>query len=410
MQRKKRITQKTVHLRERKSLKNGTVRQYLEIYLGTDINPDGKNKVNREYVYLQDGIDNEKKRVISLVLFDETKKLSTKEKEHNKLARKIAEEIRLDRQNKVNNNDLSFLERQKEIKLLEYYDSYVKSRNTENRTYIASYISMQEFLKKCNYSNSYEISQIDIKFIERYLDFLKHKTNNSNPTKQISNLTVSHYFKSLLAVLRKAFNEEIYSEYNKIIKHLENNPLLIPKVPKGKREYLTLDEIKLLSKSYLKNKSLKRAFLFSCLTGLRKSDIIKMKWSEIQQDGNEYKYIFKSQKTQRNEYLPISKQAIEILGTFGNPDELVFNGFKFRGGVTKYLTQWILDSGINKHITFHCARHTFATLQLTLGTEITVLSKLLGHSNINTTMIYAKIIDERKAEAMNKIPNLGITF
>jgi integrase len=71
--------------------------------------------------------------------------------------------------------------------------------------------------------------------------------------------------------------------------------------------------------------------------------------------------------------------------------------------ISYYLKDWLIDAGINKHITFHCARHTYATLQLTLGTDIYTVSKLLGHKNLSTTEIYAKVINEKKVEAANKI-------
>ncbi len=63
----------------------------------------------------------------------------------------------------------------------------------------------------------------------------------------------------------------------------------------------------------------------------------------------------------------------------------------------------MIRAGIEKHITFHCARHTYATLQLSLGTDIYTVSKLLGHENLRTTEVYAKIIDEKKQEAASKI-------
>jgi site-specific recombinase XerD len=72
------------------------------------------------------------------------------------------------------------------------------------------------------------------------------------------------------------------------------------------------------------------------------------------------------------------------------------------------LMQWCLRAGITKHITFHCGRHTFATLQLTLGTDLFTVSKLLGHSEIRTTQIYAKVIDKKKIEAVNTIPKFEI--
>jgi site-specific recombinase XerD len=108
------------------------------------------------------------------------------------------------------------------------------------------------------------------------------------------------------------------------------------------------------------------------------------------------------------QYLDMSEQARGYLGEQGNPDERVFTGLKYSSYMNVELSKWMMRAGITKDITFHCARHTFAVLQLTLGTEIFTLSKLLGHSELKTTQIYAKIIDEKKREAVNKIPDINI--
>jgi len=92
----------------------------------------------------------------------------------------------------------------------------------------------------------------------------------------------------------------------------------------------------------------------------------------------------------------------------GKPDERVFIGLKYSSYSNVELSRWMLKAGITKQITFHCARHTFAVLQLTLGTEIYTLSKMLGHSELKTTQIYAKIVDEKIKEGMNKIPNINL--
>lgn len=70
------------------------------------------------------------------------------------------------------------------------------------------------------------------------------------------------------------------------------------------------------------------------------------------------------------------------------------------------LQRWSMAANINKNLTFHCSRHTFATMMLTLGVDIYTTSKLLGHSNVSTTQIYSKIVDEKKVEAVNKVDNL----
>jgi site-specific recombinase XerD len=83
--------------------------------------------------------------------------------------------------------------------------------------------------------------------------------------------------------------------------------------------------------------------------------------------------------------------------------ELVFKGLKYSAHKNLELKQWVRKAGINKDITFHCFRHTFATLQLSLGTDIYTISKMLGHRDIKTTAIYAKIMDENKRAAANRI-------
>ena len=121
----------------------------------------------------------------------------------------------------------------------------------------------------------------------------------------------------------------------------------------------------------------------------------KIKWSEVQKQKMDIKLYF-TNKNKGLQYLDISEQAREYLGSEGMPQEKVFNNLKYSVLVNNAISKWMNDAGINKKITFHCARHTFATLQLTVGTDLYTLSKLLGHTDIKTTQIYANIIDEKR--------------
>ena len=180
-----------------------------------------------------------------------------------------------------------------------------------------------------------------------------------------------------------------------------------PGVVENEREYLNLDELKKLVKTECKYEFLKRAFLFSCLTGLRFSDIQKLVWADVQQLNDGWRLNFKQQKTKGLQYLDINQQAKTLIGEVGQPDERVFTNLRYNIYFNNQLQQWLKQAGISKQITFHNARHTFAVMQLTLGTEIYTLSKLLGHAELKTTQIYAKIIDEKKREAVNKIPDFN---
>ena len=101
--------------------------------------------------------------------------------------------------------------------------------------------------------------------------------------------------------------------------------------------------------------------------------------------------------------LPISKQAFSLLGERGNPNDKVFEGLTYSAYTNKHLFQWIGSAGITKDITFHCFRHTFAILQLDKGTDIYTVSKMLGHKDLKTTQIYAKVLDKNKRKASERI-------
>ncbi|MSL46744.1 tyrosine-type recombinase/integrase, partial [Escherichia coli] len=167
------------------------------------------------------------------------------------------------------------------------------------------------------------------------------------------------------------------------------------------------EEMKRLIGTECKYEIMKQAFLFSCLCGLRVSDIRKLKWNDLQKSGERIRIEIKMQKTKEPLYLPISDEALKWLPQQNEAkgDDLIFP-LTHEGTINKILQKWAKDAGIIKHISFHVARHTHATMMLTLGADLYTVSKLLGHKNIATTQIYAKIVDKKKEEAISLIPNL----
>ena len=170
--------------------------------------------------------------------------------------------------------------------------------------------------------------------------------------------------------------------------------------------YLTLEELQMLSKVECEVESVRKAFLFSCLTGLRRSDVIKLTWGEVHQQGEYTRIIFKQKKTGGQEYLDVNKQAAELMGKRKSDDEKVFDNIYTTSVTNEIIKVWIQRAGIKKNITFHCARHTFAVMMLDLGTDIYTVSKLLGHREIGTTQIYAKVLDKNKQAAVASIPDI----
>lgn len=178
------------------------------------------------------------------------------------------------------------------------------------------------------------------------------------------------------------------------------------KAEEGTRMYLTLDEVKKLAETECDYPQIKAAFLFSCLTGLRRSDVLRLTWGDIHKQGDFTRIIFKQKKTSGQEYLDISPEAAELMGKRGKPHEHIFTDIHSPSCTNNTIKLWVARAGINKTITFHCARHTFATLMLDIGTDIYTVSKLLGHRELSTTQIYAKVLDKNKQAAVAAIPSI----
>ena len=176
------------------------------------------------------------------------------------------------------------------------------------------------------------------------------------------------------------------------------------KPEEGTRMYLTIDELKLLANTECEYPNIKKAFLFSCLTGLRRSDVLRLTWGDEQ--GDFTRIIFKQKKTGGLEYLDISPQAAELLGKRGKQNDHPFGDIHSPSCTNEAIKRWVLRAGIQKEITFHCGRHTFAVMMLDLGTDIYTVSKLLGHRELSTTQIYAKVLDKNKQAAAAKIPDI----
>lgn len=176
------------------------------------------------------------------------------------------------------------------------------------------------------------------------------------------------------------------------------------KRPESEREYLTVEEVQKLINTPCNYHGLKTAFLFSCFTGLRKSDIERLTWGKVVKFGDFDRIVFKQKKTMKQEYMDINPQARELMGERGEFNEKVFPGFRYSSWMLLELQLWVTNAGIPKHITFHSARHTFAVMMLSVGADIYTVSKLLGHRSVETTEIYAKVIDKKKQDAITMMP------
>jgi integrase len=242
-----------------------------------------------------------------------------------------------------------------------------------------------------------KFADLNEKLCNDFKDFLLNaQMPRRNKAKLAQNSAVS-YFNKFKATLKQAYKDGY------LMKDLNSSVEQI-KYQETKRNYLTLDELNSLVITECNNPTMKRAAIFSAFTGMRFIDLKNLIWDDIQFSKEEgYCVHFTQQKTKGVEVLQISEQAFKWLGERRQPNDKVFEGLNYSAYENKFLYQWIGAAGITKDITFHCFRHTYATLQLSLGTDIYTVSKMLGHKDLKTTQVYAKIIDQKKREAANRI-------
>lgn len=248
---------------------------------------------------------------------------------------------------------------------------------------------------------------IDKDFCTGFIEYLKG-TKKAGVTKNglvvhkgganLSENTCDLYYSTFVAAINDAYKKGIITTNPAAFVEESEKPRPLP----IERDYLTAEELRRLAATECPNDQVKAAFLFSCFCGLRLGDIEALTWGEIHQEGENWKVETRMQKTQRIIYLPLSNEALKFLPERGEkgPQDLVFSLPK-RVTTEADIRTWVARSGIEKRITFHCARHTFATLLLTLGADLYTTSKLLGHSSVQTTQVYAAIIDEKKQETAN---------
>ena len=231
------------------------------------------------------------------------------------------------------------------------------------------------------------------------MNFNYENSEKKSKYEVLSQNTQHNLYKKFAWVIRKAMQADIMA-INPLDK-IDNTDK--PKPEDGQREFLTIEEIKRLMNTPCEDDMLKCAFIFCCLVGLRYSDVKKLVWDDLYED-NEGAIILRIRvtKTKRCEDFPISKEALKWLPErIGSGDEKIFKLPK-NDNSNRKLKHWCTLAGITKNVTFHVARHTAATLNLSLGVPIETVSKLLGHTKISTTQIYAKVIDANKKAAVHK--------
>ena len=308
----------------------------------------------------------------------------------------LAKAIQAKRIIQIKESIAGFIPKSSKQDFIQYYREQATQRGSETYQYVLTYLI--EF----NKSEKLPFKVLDEKYLKDFIGFLK--------TQELSTSSLRMYLSRISAVLNQAVKDKVIqtNPFHHLKRGLGGD---IPAETQSKIEYLTLNELRSLNATAFDD-CVRHFFFFSCFSGLRLSDLMKMKWTDIKEGTLTYTQV--KQGNVKTHYLPLSAQALSLLPAISKKQvkvmkgkqELVFAHVPPKRKINTQLKAWAKKAKLDKNVHIHVGRHSFATLALTSGVGLYTVSKMLGHSKIGTTQIYAEVIDEVKQKAADLMPSL----
>ncbi len=317
-------------------------------------------------------------------------KTTDKDKKHKK---KLAEAVRTKYHNDLLNHKYDLVDEDKlNADFIEYFEEFVTTyRKAGVRKYRYALKKFKDFVSHYQRPTPILFRDLDHGLCNDFKEYLY------SPDSGLSGETPYDYFKRFKAVVNKANRE----------RYLFNDPAKLVKISKPtntiKKEILSVEELQTLASTPCKHPDVRRAFLFACFTGLGEKEIRGLRWSHVQ-NGR-----LKTERAKNEEPInfELPETARELLGVVGTYDEKIFS-LPSDVSVNKHLKAWVKSADIHKNISFYCARHSFAILNLSQGVNLKTIAKLMGHKTTASTNKYLNYLDAQKDQAMSIMPKLNL--
>ena len=380
-----------------KILSDGQISLYLEYYLGyTQVYDEKKAKNVIKH--------NRKKEFLSLYVLQAPR--TPIERQQNKSTYELARKIRFEREQEFKENINGYrLKKDRNINFLDYFQAYNDNYTKKDyRMMVLTLNRFKDFLRDTEEYSKYTLfikpEQITKELVSNFVDYIQGRSKGEG---------AMNIFQKFKKVIKYAVEHDV------ILK----NPCtgIICKVDKQvlRKDVLSMDEIQTLIKTHYQYESneIRRAFILCLYCGLRFCDVKDLTFESVDYSNRLLK--FEQNKTKGHSaasgvVIPLNEGLLNLIGekpSGGNKESKIFNLPTYQS-CNKSLNRWVKHAGIDKHITWHCARHYFAVNILNNGANIKTVASLLGHSGLKHTEKYTRAIDSLKQEAINSLPKLDL--
>lgn len=378
-----------------KILSSGKESIFLDYYLGYRMIYDEKQdkEVARK---------DRKREYIKLYLWQAPR--TPLERQQNKETLELAKKIRFEREQEMKAGELGYrLEKKDNINFLDYFQNYIDNYQKKDiRVIMMALGKFKSFLAEKHpvYANFIKPTNLNRDLMLEFVEYLQN-----------------------ICVGEGAHT--IFQRFKKVVKYAEEHDMIHKNPCNGitckiddqiiKKDILSLEEIEnLLNTRYQgENIEIRKAFIFCLYTGIRFCDVVVLRFSNV--DYSNRLLSFEQNKTSghskaSNVVIPLNDGLISLIGHPSSPDntdEIIFK-LPSHTMCLKALRHWTARAGITKHITWHCARHSFAVNILNNGANIKTVASLLGHSGLKHTEKYTRAVDKLKEDAINSLPELKL--
>jgi integrase len=307
-------------------------------------------------------------------------------RESNKSLIQQAEAIRVARASELEANDYNLITNSgKKTLVLAWMQVYVDNYTKKDKRNMQGVLNRFNTFLEIKGMSNITFGNIESLLIEDFIDYLEANSKGEG---------ASSYFNRFKKMLKQAYRKKLLKE---------NILDFVTKKVKGKarkKDTLTIDELQILASTPIENQEIRRAFLFSCVTGLRWCDLKTLKSGDI--NLNNKLLNLRQNKTGEDVTIPLNETALKLIGEINNTNNIVFD-LPTSNGANKTLKAWVKRAKISKSITWHNARHSFGTNLIFKNVDVLTASKLLGHTSLKQTQRYVKAAEEMKQFATDQI-------